>query len=337
MAFAERPLKIISLLMLSLMAEPVFSQHEKIDAAKFTYEEYYDAPYDINKLFIHIQPLYGELFVTNVNIGFGLEVNYYLRDKFDFSAQARRAYTRSFDFERNVASKSSSVDNIPQVYNYFEAGATYHVIDREHDTETKIILYSDSFKGNKWASRIPEYVKVPSKVRKITGARLGGLVYNSTTDLNRALSAQGISLKNDSENPIDPQANIFGNVDVMGFYLGGSMAWIKNFAIKPDKGYGILSNDLIFTSYFDVLFAPSVKVEDVIYQDQIFSSKPIKVNKMGFRLGMNGKFNREFSWGYGAEIGYRPGVQGRGFFTNVKFSLPIFGTDLIKRQDASSK
>jgi hypothetical protein len=225
------------------------------------------------------------------------------------------------------------VDNKPQVYNYFEAGATYHIIDKEHDTETRIILYADSFKGNKWASRIPEYVKVPSKVRKVTGARLGGLAYNSTTDLNRALSAQGVLLINDTEGPIDPQASIFGNVDVLGFYVGGSMAWIKNFAIKPDKGYGILGNDLIFTTFFDVLMAPSVKVEDVIYQNQTFSSKPIKTNNLGFRLGMNGKYNREFSWGYGAEIGYRPGVQGRGFFTTIKISIPVFGTDLIKRNN----
>jgi hypothetical protein len=335
MAFPERAFKIVSLLFLSLVAAPVFSQNEKPDAEKFTYEEYYDAPYDINKLFIHLQPLYGELFVTNVNIGFGLEVNYYLNDKWDFSGHARKAYTRTFDFERNVASKSSSVDNRLQVYNYFEAGATYHIIDKEHDTETKIILYADSYKGNKWSSRIPQYVKVPSKVRKITGARLGGVAYNSTTDLSRALLAQGVNLINENENIIDPQANIFGNVDVMGFYLGGSMAWIKNFAIKPDKGYGILGNDMIFTSFFDVLIAPAVMIEDVIYQDQIFSSQPIKTNKIGFRLGMNGKFNREFSWGYGTEIGYRPGVQGRGFFTTVKISLPVFGTDLIKRKAAA--
>jgi hypothetical protein len=335
MAIRNRTLNLLSLLFLFLIAVPAYSQDEKPDAARFTYEEFYDAPYDINKLFIHFQPLYGELFVTNVNVGFGLEVNYYLKNKWDFSTQTRKAYTRTFDFERNVAAKSSSVDNIPKVYNYFEGGATYHIIDKEYDTETKIVLYSESFRGSKWASRLPQHVTVPSKVRRISGARAGGMAYNSTTDLNRALNAQGVSLIN-GENQIDPQASIFGNVNVMGFYLGGSMAWIKNFAIKPDKSYGILSNDLIFTSYFDVLIAPSVKVEDIIYLNQTYSSQPIKTNNVGFRLGVNGKFNRELGWGYGAEMGYRPGVQRRGFFTTVKISLPIFSSDLIKRKEPAT-
>ncbi len=297
-----------------------------------TYEEIYDAPYDINKLFVHFQPMYGEVFVTNVNVGFGLEVNYYLKDKFDFRAHARKAYAKSTDFTRNLADKNSEVSNLPEIYNYYEIGATYHIVDREEDTETKVILYSDRFKGNKWAARVPEYIKVPSKVRKIYGARLGGIAYNTASDFNRAMEKQKVTIEG-----IGDDVLIFGNVDVKGLYVGGSLGLIKNFAIKPDKGYGVLSNDLIFNAFFDIMIAPSVTVEDIIYQGNIFSSAPIKTNMFGVRAGMDGKFNRELGWGYGAEIGYRPGITGRGMFVLLKISLPVYGTNFNHRKEAFGK
>jgi hypothetical protein len=270
-------------------------------------------------------------------MGFGLEVNYYLADKWDFSAHARKAYTRAFDFERNVAHKMSGVDNTPEVYNYFEAGATYHITDNEHDTETKVILYSSRFKGTKWASRVPEHIKVPSKVRKITGIRLGGIAYNSATDLSRVLKSQEVTLIDINENTLDPQTKVYGNVDVMGMYVGGSMAWIKNFAIKPDRGYGVLVNDLIFTTFFDVIIAPSVKVENIYLNQVEYSSSSIKTNMLGFRAGIHGKFNRELGWGYGGEMGYRPGISGRGFFTAIKISIPIYSTNIEHRKEAFGK
>lgn len=337
MSHIDRVLLLFSIIFFGIIAVPAFGQSSKSGASSITYEEFYDAPYEINKLYIHFQPLYGELFVTNVNMGFGLEVNYYLADKFDFTAHARKAYARTFDFERNVAHKTSTVDNIPEVYNYFELGGTYHIIDKEQDTETKVILYSTRFKGNKWAARVPEHIKVPSKVRKITGARLGGIAYNTSTDLNRVLASQEVILINENEVQIDPNTKIYGNVEVMGLYVGGSMAWIKNFAIKPDRGYGVLTNDLIFTTFFDIMIAPSVKVEDIYMNGNVFSTKEIKTNMFGFRAGLNGKFNRELGWGYGAEMGYRPGINGRGFYTALKISLPIYSTNIDHRKEAFGK
>nr|MDQ3393916.1 hypothetical protein [Bacteroidota bacterium] len=85
MANWNKTLRVISTITMSLLAMNAFAQVSKSDASTITYEEFYDAPYEVNKLFVHFQPLYGELFVTNVNVGFGLEVNYYLTDKFDFT------------------------------------------------------------------------------------------------------------------------------------------------------------------------------------------------------------------------------------------------------------
>src|SRR4051794_24353011 len=115
-----------------LLSVSLFGQGDRKDKTAVTYEEIYDEPYSVNKLFVAFQPLYGELFVTNVNAGFGLEASYYHQDKMDFRAHFRKSYSQGFyDFSRDLASKNSSVENHAQIFNYFEVGATYHVKDFE--------------------------------------------------------------------------------------------------------------------------------------------------------------------------------------------------------------
>src|SRR3954462_2500308 len=81
----------------------LFAQERK-DKTAVTYEELYDEPYSVNKLFVAFQPLYGELFVTNVNAGFGVEASYYYQDKADFKVQYRKTYSQHFfDFSRDLA------------------------------------------------------------------------------------------------------------------------------------------------------------------------------------------------------------------------------------------
>ena len=63
-----------------------FAQAQKEKPA-VTFEELYDEPFSINKLFVGFQPLYGELFATNVNAGFGIEAMYYYKDKFDIKTR----------------------------------------------------------------------------------------------------------------------------------------------------------------------------------------------------------------------------------------------------------
>jgi len=127
-------------------------QDDRKDKTAVTYEEIYDEPYSINKLFVHFQPLYGEVFATNVNAGFGLEANYYLNDKLDFKAHFRKTYSKTFyDFARDLAQKISDVDNRTEVFNYYEFGGTYHIKDFTESSKTKMFLYKNSFKGTQCA------------------------------------------------------------------------------------------------------------------------------------------------------------------------------------------
>jgi hypothetical protein len=347
-------------LLAQLLCFGVFAQQDdrKDKTTAVTFEELYDEPYAINKLFIGFQPLYGEVFATNVNAGYGIEASYYYRDKIDVKANFRKSYSANFyDFNRYQALHNTSPGNTtkPQIFNYFELGGTYHFKDFEADGTTKIVLYKKSYKGNLWASRVPLHAVVPCKVRKIYGGRLGGIVWNSTTDLNNVLTKQGLTnadLKNSEgaglpltytdATGLQKKFNVFGNVYSTSIYAGASMSWFRNVAVKFDK-YDQAVDDGMVTVFFDLMYAPSITVDPIKYTDpnthinQSYSTQPVKTTPLGFRFGLDGKFNRQFSFGYGGEFGYRPSIQGRCFYAMFKLSFPLYGTNLDYKVESFGK
>ncbi|HMF70553.1 MAG TPA: hypothetical protein VK616_03710, partial [Flavitalea sp.] len=301
----------------------LFAQ-DREDQTAVVYEGIYDEPYAVNKLFIGVQPIYGELFVANVNAGFGVEALYYFQDKADFRAHFRKTYSRKFfDFARDLALENSALDNRAEVFNYFEIGGTYHIRDFEESSRTKMILYKNSYKGNRWASRVPLNAEVACKVRKIYGLRAGGIFWDSSTDLTRAMDHQGLTntdLKDAEGNGLpltyttgtrEESLNVYTNMASTNVYLGGSMSWVRNVAINFDKfEEGV--DDLMFTAFVDIIYAPTITVDDVVYTDpdatsavagtRTYSVSPVKLQSFGARAGIDGRFNRTFSWAYGGEI-----------------------------------
>ncbi len=319
---------------------------DRKDKAPVTFEELYDEPYTVNKLFLGFQPFYGELFATNVNAGYGVEASFYHKDKMDFKAHLRKTYSSSFfDFNRDVAIRNSNVSNKPEVYNYYELGGTYHVKDFDVGSKTKMVLYKKSLKGNRWSAMVPLHAEVPCKLRKIYGARLGAIMWNSTADVKRALEAQNLSsadLINDQGQSLfevsgqNADFNIFSNIYATNIYMGGSMSWFRNVAVSFDK-YDEAVDDGLLTVFFDVMFAPALKVDPVNYQGLEYSTDVLKTKSFGFRAGVDGKFNRTLSWSYGGEFGYRPSFQGQGFFMMFKIAFPVYGTNLDYKVESFGK
>jgi hypothetical protein len=279
---------------LASLAFAAMAQDRK-DKTPVTFEELYDEPYTINKLFLGFQPFYGELFATNVNAGYGVEASFYYKDKMDFKAHLRKTYSSAFfDFNRDVALRNSNVGNKPEVYNYYELGGTYHVKDFDAGGTTKMVLYKKSLKGNRWAAMVPLHAEVPCKLRKIYGARLGAIMWNSTADVKRALTAQNLTsadLINDQGQSLfevsgqNPDFNIFSNIYATNIYMGGSMSWFRNVAVSFDK-YDEAVDDGLLTVFFDVMFAPALKVDPVSYQDVDYSTDVLKTKSLGFRAGL---------------------------------------------------
>ncbi len=310
---------------------------ENTDAKTFTYEELYDNPYDLSKLFIQVQPVYGEFYSVNINAGFGFEMHYYQNDVFDIGASFRTAYSKTFELTRNAADLNGTVDNEPRAYNYFELIGNYHVVDREEDTQTKFILYSKRYEGAKWAATVPLHSINPTKMRRVYGVRVGGLAYTSAVEFTEVLKRQKVEMTSIEGEPISPDESIYGDIIAQGFVLGGSLTLIKNVAIQPDRIYGTLVNDLIFNAYFDVLITPFVTLSDIYVNDVLYPADVIKTSFIGARAGIEGRFNRKVGWAYGAEIGYRPGIEGEGFYSTVKISFPVFSTRLNYRVESFGK
>ncbi len=313
------------------------SAQENTDAKTFTYEEVYDNPYDISKLFIQVQPVYGEFYTTNINAGFGFEMHYYHNDVFDIGASFRTAYTSGFELTRNAAIENSTVDNEPKGYSFFELIGNYHVVDREEDTQTKFILYSKRYEGAKWAATVPLHTIVPTKMRRSYGVRIGGLGWSTTADYSKILENQGKTMTTVEGEPIGSDESIYGDMTAMGFALGGSLTLIKNAAIQPDRIYGTLVSDLIFTAYFDILVTPFVEISDIYNDGVLYPADIIDTSFLGARAGMEGRFNRKVGWAYGAELGYRPGIKGEGIYATVKISFPVFSTQLNYRVESFGK
>jgi len=318
---------LLSCIFIASMSCHLWAQDEPSDENNepiLTYESVVDNPYEINKLWIHLQPLYAELFVANVNFGFGVQVDYQAATKLGLSAQWRRAYAQPTDFAREVAHKNQDNLDNNKTFNFWQLGGVVHLSDKSELGKTKIILFSRRYQGKRWANRIPETVEVPAQIRKVYGLRFGGFMYNTTTDISRAAVEQGVNLVDAMSNPVG-DAKLYGNLEAKALYLGTSFSVIKNIGIKPHRDFGVLVNDLHFTGYADLMYAPSIEVEDIILGTASVSGSQLSLKDFGFRAGIEGKFNKAFGYSYGAELGFRPSLEKRTFYAMFKLSFPVIG------------
>jgi hypothetical protein len=177
------------------------------------------------------------------------------------------------------------------------------------------------------AASVPQTINVPALQRTIYGVRLGGLYYTTTADINSVSRSQEFTLTDTNGNPVPAEVSAFSNVRAFSLYLGGSATFIRNFVIRFNDSEDTSGDDLILTTYADLIIAPNVALDDIIYMGRTFPSDQINTSSVGFRLGIEGKFDRVMGWSYGAELGVRPGIAQRGFFIMGKISFPVFGTN----------
>jgi len=294
------------------------------------YDAVSDDPYDVHKMWLHFYPLYADGFATNFNVGFGAQANYYLKNKFDFRLHVRKTYTKTTDFSRINGERQATTDNRMEPYKYLEGGATYHLKDASTAGEAKIVVYTKRYADNKWASTVPEYIRIPAKVRKITGIRLGGYYWGSSANLGSVLEKQKLHLTSAANDTLST-VGLYGNVQSAGIYLGGSLATFRNVVIKPKK-YDIAVNDVLFTGYADIIYAPYVHLQTVRVDGVDYAVDQVKLRNFGFRAGLEGMFNRDFSWSYGGEIGYRPSLRSRGFYAMFKVGFAFASKMQQQRQ-----
>ena len=290
-----------------------------------------DDPYDINKLFLHFQPFYADVSALNITGGFGVEANYYYRKVFDLTFSGRTSYGKRFDINRDAAIKNGINEIKPTPYYYMELGFSFHVMDRVRETISKVTLFDGGLSRSDWAATVPGKTGIDSKVRQILGVRVGASYSGTTTNLSKTLEVQGNEITFNDGTPIVAD-HLYTNINTILINIGLSMSWFHNFAVEFDAPWSPSGNDLLLTPYVDFLYAPYISMEDLLLQGATVSPDNVIINRYGFRAGLSGKFDRKIGWGYGAEVGLKPGLQKRGFFLTVKMSFPIFGLRLDKSQ-----
>lgn len=316
-------------LSLSIHSNQLFAQ-QTANANALKYKIIYDDPNDLRRLFVHFQPIYADLAAINVTGGFGVEADYLHKNLFDITFAARTTYGKRFDISRDAASRNGINDKSPVVHFMIDLIGTYHIKDFNKNSKSKVLLYSKRIKGRDWSSTVAKHAVIDSQVRQIIGGRLGVAYYTTTTDLNRALSDQNKELLHSDGSPVLDDG-LYTNVKAFMIGLGGSMSWYRNYSVEFESRWDPAGDDLLITSYFDFLLAPSVIVDNLSIAGETINSNPIETTSVGFRAGVSGKFNRNLSWGYGAELGRRPGLKKRGFFFTVKMSFPLYGTKLDQK------
>jgi len=292
-----------------------------------SYQTMYDDPYDIRNLYLQFHPFYGDVGALNITGGFGIEGTYYHKSLFDAQLSFRTTYGKRFDLNRDAASRNATNnDDFPLAYN-LEFGGTYHIRDLMTESSSKVLLYSKKLSGTEWASTIPRYTEVNGKVRTIIGTRLGGILNSSTANVNAILEVQNKELFYTDGTPVLNET-LYSNLQTFTIYAGASYSWIRNYAVEFSDQWDPSGDDQILTPYFDIMFAVSNNLADVTLPTETISTDDIDKMNLGFRGGLNVKFNRKLSWGYGLEAGFRPGIKQRGFFIMFKMSFPVWGKKL---------
>lgn len=330
-----KPEKYILLFVLLLSTGFVTFAQEDVDEEIPSYQTMYDDPYDIRNLYLQFQPLFADVGALNITGGFGIEGAYYHEDLFDVQLAFRTTYGKRFDLNRSAAIRNDENGNSFPVHFNLEFGGTYHVKDIMNESSSQVLLYSKQLKGTEWASTVAKSAVINGKVRTIIGTRLGGILYSSTLNVSSTLEVQNKELTYEDGSPV-LESSMYSNINAFIIYVGGSYSMIRNYAVEFSERFDPSGDDMIFTPFFDIMIAPVININDVILPTETVSADEIDKLSMGFRAGLNLKFNRKLSWGTTVETGIRPGVRKRGFFLMFKMSFPIYARKLEPKESATS-
>ncbi len=357
----------ICLTLFSVASFPAFSQLESsYPSQAVSYKVLQDDPGDLNNLWLHVQPLTVDVMQMNAVVGSGLEVRYLPIPKLELQGGVRGNFINSFDFQRNSALQGASIttqeskreqgkmvitNSFSRFYNV-EIGGFYHILDDVKDGSSKIIL-TDQAVPDKIS--FPDVIDVNAKSRQILGARLGFSSLGTTVSVKNALKNQNVTLKGDqgtvlsaagtsSSNGFKTEFNnnsLYSSFHSTGFYIGAGFQRIKNLSIKTDK-QGIVSNNSILSVYADLMFNPWTNLASIQAQQvsgtgkEKFDLSPLSLNKFGGRAGFEIRYNQASFVSVGAEIGYRPSIQGQGFYGLFKLSIPTFSFGMGQRKVANN-
>jgi hypothetical protein len=340
-----------------------FAQLESsFPSASVNYKVVQDDPNDLNHLWIHVNPFTFDASGLNTAIGSGFDITYLPISKLELKAGITGNLINSFDVQRNVAQRNAAIFTqdskrdqgqmvITNNFSRFvesEIGGQYAFWEKIVDGSSKIILADQPIPEKAFSS---EKIEVDAKTKMLISGRLGFNYLQTTVGINKALDKQDKNLKGSAgtilsstgtqtPNGFSTESNsngLFSNFSSAGFYFGGAFQKIKNITIKTDR-QGILNNNSILSFYGDIFFNPWTKLENLEArkvgsgQNESFDVSPVALGNWGARTGFELRYNQSSFVSMGGELGYRPAIQGQGWYAMVKLSIPTFSFGKTSRK-----
>ena len=321
-------------------------------SAAVLYKVLSDDPAMQNRFWLHIQPITADAMAMNAAVGSGLETHWITPFRgLELHGGIRGTFFNAMDLQKRAAAGSAvflqetkyddpSRNVLEKDFNRFlawEAGAFYPFLEKKTNGKANIAVPDQS--------GVAENLELNAKVLRSLGARLGINGLQSTVSLNQALEDQNIELTGNNGTRLSPKGSsvvsgspytspegrnsLFTSFSSTGLYAGIAMQRRKNISIKTET-MGIVSSNSILTFYADLLFNPWTELKDfTITQSsggsaETFGTGKIGLSKSGFRAGFEVRYNERNFMSAGAEIGYRPAIQGQGFYAALRLGIPVF-------------
>lgn len=345
---------LIAGLILPVLLRPAYAQLEtSYPGSAVLYKVLVDDPGIQNRLWLHLQPITADGMAMNAAVGSGLETHWITPLKgLELHGGIRGTFFNAMDLQKKASGSASvflqetkyddpSRNSLNRDFSRFlawEAGAYYPLFEKKTNGKANIAVPDPS--------GVAENLELNARVLRSIGLRLGWNSLQTTVSLNRAMEDQNSELKGSKGTILSPQGSsaipgspyisqagrnsIFTSFSSSGIYAGVAMQRRKNISIKTET-MGIVSSNSILTFYADLILNPFTELSPFSMTrlstgetEKFETDDAIKTGNLGFRTGFEIRYNEGSFMSAGGEIGYRPAIQGQGFYASLRIGIPVF-------------
>jgi len=253
----------------------------------------------------------------SLSFGGGVDADFYLK-RFSFEGGFHMAY---YDMKKGIIAATNESSNKLKNYSDLRIGGRFHLVDKASKRKMKASMGTET--QGTYTKETFFMVDVP--IRKIVALHFGFENYNMAAKSKRDKSITA----SDGAKLTEWQSGT--NVSTGMIYGGFSFINIMKATVRADGNYNYRWYRNI---YFDFLYAPVVKVEDVLigensYVVQGAETEGFEKSPFGGRFGYSNMAKNVY---LRYEIGWLPGLSGRGFFTQATFGFSIVKGVLKKKE-----
>lgn len=303
-----------------------------------------DNPEDVKNLIIHLDPLFADVYFTDLAMGFAARADWMMNRVLDVSMEWRRPYfdmnwmdVQEFKLPSEAGQGMTNKPYMPKngfsQYTYLEPTVRLHFRDKIKESTHRLVLSQSSYTSGNTRTTNTQFINVPGKSRKIASLQGAVCWMDMPVLYDGFLNGNAADFQLEPKNggdAITAQADFGGTMMRTMTFIGGlSFQRIDNLKALTDK-YGVKYSTGWTNFYFDVMYAPIVNFADVVDdQGNEYDVTNSKVNRLGWRVGYALKNTKGTALSMKINMGNRPGFEGDSpilgprFFMDFNFGIAI--------------